>query len=134
MCLMTNILNTKMKVMKNKQYRKSNRPYLHDMIDHFRTPGSWKIHLTMKINLTTSEDSNQKRLRYFKSDNRQIMIGNEINETIGDIFNSLLHRYEINLEKSIQGSKFVFDYVDTSFYKSHKISLNRARSYLDPSE
>ena len=62
------------------------------------------------------------------------MIGNEINETIGDIFNSLLHRYEINLEKSIQGSKFVFDYVDTSFYKSHKISLNRARSYLDPSE
>ena len=58
MCLMTKILNTKMKVMKNTQYRKSNGPYLHDMTDHFRTPGSRKIHLTMKINLTTSEDSN----------------------------------------------------------------------------
>ena len=65
---------------------------------------------------------------------KEIMIGKAIHETIGEIFNSLLHRYKIGLEESIKGSEFVFDYVDTLLYKGHKISMNCAGSYLDPSE
>ena len=35
------------------------------------------------------------------------------------------------LEKSMKGSEFVFDYVYLLYYQSHKINLNRGRSYID---
>ena len=35
------------------------------------------------------------------------------------------------LEESMRGSEFVFDCVDSLYYKLHKISLNRGESYID---
>ena len=35
------------------------------------------------------------------------------------------------IKESSKGSKFVFDYVDLLYYKYHKSSLSRGRSYID---
>ena len=35
------------------------------------------------------------------------------------------------MRRKIRGSEFVFDNVDSLYYKHHKISLNRGRSYID---
>ena len=52
-------------------------------------------------------------------------------ELIEELFESLLHRYELGLEQSMGSSEFMFDYIDELNYKCHKISLNRGVSYID---
>ena len=54
-----------------------------------------------------------------KSDNIEIMISDEANEVIKELFDSLKNRYQNNLE-SMKGSEFVFDYVHLMYYKCHK--------------
>ena len=46
-----------------------------------------------------------------KSHNIEIMIGNETDEIIAEIFESLLQKYQ-ELEEKVRESKFVFDSVD----------------------
>ena len=62
------------------------------------------------------------------------MIGNETDEIIRELFESLLQRYQRDLEEKLKGSEFVFDSVDLLCYKLHKISLNRNESYIDSPE
>ena len=67
-----------------------------------------------------------------KSDNIEIMIGNETDEIIVVLFDSLLQRYQEKLEQPMRGSEFVFDSVDLLYYNLNKTSLVRDGSYTDP--
>ena len=91
----------------------------------------WEIHLTMTINFLLSKDSEETRTMYSKSDNIKFMVGNETDKIIEDLFDSFLQRYHKNLEESMRGSEFVFDCVDSLYYKLHKINLNRRRPYIN---
>ena len=66
-----------------------------------------------------------------KSANIEIMIYNEADELIEELFESLLNRYQNNLEESMRGSESVFDYIHLLYYKCHKISPNCGGSYID---
>ena len=80
----------------------------------------------------SSKDSNETRTMPTKSDNIEIMIGNETDEIIEELFESLLQRYEEGLEESMKGSEFIFDSVDVVlYYNLNKISLYRGGSYID---
>ena len=58
---------------------------------------------------------------YSKSKNIEVMMGNETDEIIEDLFDSLLQRYQKNLYESMRGSEFVFDCVINSLcYKTRK--------------
>ena len=94
------------------------------MIIDLKTQGEWKIELTMEINFMSSEDSNETRTIHTKSKNTKIMIGNETDEIIKVLFDSLLQRYQEELEEPMKGSKFILDSVDQLYYKSHQVSLN----------
>ena len=85
----------------------------------------------MAINFMSSKDSDETHTKHTKSHNIEIMMGNEIDEIIEELFESLLQKYQERLEESMKGSEFVFDSVDLLYYKVHKISLNRGRSYID---
>ena len=74
------------------------------------------IHLTIAINFFSSKDSEEIRTMHSKSDNIEILIGNETDEIIEDVFDSLLKRYQKGLEESMKGSEFVFDNVDSLYY------------------
>ena len=65
-----------------------------------------------------------------KSDNIEIMINDEADEVVKELFDSLKNRYQNNLEL-MNGSKFVFDYVQLMYYKCHKINPNYGGSYTD---
>ena len=67
---------------------------------------------------------------YSKSDNIEIMINDEAEEAMKKLFDSPKNRYQNNLE-SMNGSKFVSDYVHLLYYKCHKINLNHGGSYID---
>ena len=47
------------------------------MINNLKTRGEWKIQLTIAINFPSSKDSKQTRTMHSKSNNIEIMIGNE---------------------------------------------------------
>ena len=68
---------------------------------------------------------------YSKSDNIEVMMGNEKEKIIEEFFDTK-NRYQKHLKESMRGSEFVFDCVDSLYYKLHKIPLIRGGSYIDP--
>ena len=65
-----------------------------------------------------------------KSDNIEIMVNDEADEVIKELFDSLKNRYQNDFE-SIKGSEIVFDYFQLLYYKCHKINPNHHGSYID---
>ena len=65
-----------------------------------------------------------------KSDNIEILVDDEGDEVIKDLFPSLKKRYQNNLESMID-STFVFHYVHSLYYKCHKINPDCGESYTD---
>ena len=68
---------------------------------------------------------------YTNSNNVENMMGNETNEILEELFESLLQKYQEGLEEKMRGNEFVFDRVDLLHYNLHKISLNRSGSCID---
>ena len=63
-----------------------------------------------------------------KSDKMELMTNEKADEVVEEFFKSFLDRYQINLEKLMKGSEFVFDYVHRWYYKYHKINPNYGES------
>ena len=117
--------------MSSEKYLDIIRPYLSDMINDHKTQSEWKIQLTMQINFISSKDSEETCTMHTKSHNIEIMMGNETDEIIEKLFESLLQNYQKDLEESMRGSEFVFDSIDLLYYHLQKIGLKRGRSYID---
>ena len=54
-----------------------------------------------------------------KSDNMEIMINSNADKVVKELFESFKNRYQNNLEKKVEGSEFVFDYVALFRYICH---------------
>ena len=119
------------------EYLNMIRPYLRDIINNHKTQGKWKVHsgntvidyktqgewkiqLSMKINFMFSKDADEICTMHTMINNVEIMMCNEINEIIKKLFNSLLQKYQEELEESMKGSEFIFDNVDLLYYKLQK--------------
>ena len=63
-------------------------------------------------------------------ENIEIMINNDADEAIKELFKSLKNRYQ-NILESMKGSEFVLDYVHLLYYKCHKTNLNCGGLYTD---
>ena len=68
-----------------------------------------------------------------KSHNIELMINDEVDEVIKELFESFKKRYQNNLEL-MKGSEFAFDYVYLLYYKCHQVNLNCGGSYIDSPE
>ena len=86
--------------------------------------------MTKENNFISSIDSDEKCVMHSKSDNTEIVIGDEADEVIKELFNSLKNRYPNN-SKSMKGSEFVFNYFHLMYYKCHKINPNHSDSNVD---
>ena len=123
------------KTLSIEEYLDKIRPYLSDIINNHKIQGEWKNQLTIAINFLLFNFltflSSETRTMHSKSDNIEIIIGNETDEIIEELFDSLLQKYQKDLQESMKESEFVFDSADLLYYKLHKINLNRRGSYLD---
>ena len=89
------------------------------------------MQLIMSISFISSEDSDEARNMSTKSNNIEIVMGNETGGIIDKLFESLLQKYQ-GLEESMRGSEFIFDSVDLLYYHFQKTTLSRkGRSYID---
>ena len=66
------------------------------IIDH-KAKREWKIQLTMHITFISQKDSEETRTMYTKSRNIEIMEGGKTDESIKELFESLLQNYQKNL-------------------------------------
>ena len=64
-----------------------------DIINDHKTQCEWKIHLTMAINFFSSKDSEKTCIMYSNSDNIEVMMGNETDKIIEELFDSFLQKY-----------------------------------------
>ena len=80
-----------------------------DIVNDLGTQYKWKIQSTIAINFFSSKDSKEKHTMHSRSDNIETMVGNETNEIIEELFDSLLQKYKKDLEESMKGSEFTFD-------------------------
>ena len=88
------------------EYLDKIRPDLSDMINDLKTQWERKIQSTIAINIFSSKDSKKTRPMHSKTGNIEVMIGNETNEIIEELFKSLLQKYQKGLEESIKSTKF----------------------------
>ena len=58
----------------------------------------------MTINFISSKDADEIRIMHTKSNNIEIMMGNETDEIVEDLFESLLRKYQEGLEEQMRGS------------------------------
>ena len=114
-----------------KDYLGEIKPYLNDIINDYKTQSERKIYLTMAINFFCSKDFEETHTMYSESDNIEVMMGNETDKIIEDLFGSFSQKYQKDLEESMRGSEFVFDKFGSLYYKIYKINLNRGGSYID---
>ena len=60
---------------------------------------------------------------YARSDNIEIMFGDDNDDIIEQFFESLLKTYEENLQNKMRGSEFEFDGVNFLYYDFNKTGL-----------
>ena len=89
---------------------------------------------TIKIEanfISLKPGSEETRIMYARSDNVEIMFGDDNDDIIEELFESLLQKYEENLQKQMRGSDFEFNGVNFLYYDFNKTSINRGGSYID---
>ena len=67
---------------------------MNDIINYHKTEGEWKTHLTRAYNFFCSKDFKELHTMHRKSDNVKIMMSNETDEIIEELFDSLLQKYQ----------------------------------------
>ena len=106
--------------------------YLRELIEEYKLKGEWKVQLTIKVNfISLKPGSDVTRIMYTRSDNIGIMFGYDNDDIIEQFFESLLQKYEENLQNKMRGSEFEFDGVNFLYYDFNKTSINRGGSYTD---
>ena len=80
------------------EYVNKIRRYLKDIIYNLKKSDTMKIQLTIASKLISFLDNDEERVMHSKSDNIEIMINNEADEVIKELFDSLKNRYRNNLE------------------------------------
>ena len=73
----------------------------------------------MTINFISSKDSDEIRIMYTTNNNIEIMMGNETDEIIEELFKSLLQKYQEELQVKMRGKEFVF-HINLLHYNFHK--------------
>ena len=67
---------------------------------------------------------------YVLRDNIVIRPTDDSNEVTTKLYNSLLHRHQETLENKMEGSSFVFDYINFLNIKFNEVDLIRGASYI----
>ena len=91
------------KTLPGVEYLNKSRPYLKDLINNLRKSGKWKIQLTMANSFISSLDIDEEHVKHSKSNNTKIMINDNVEEVIKELFDLLKNRYQNKVSNKING-------------------------------
>ena len=87
------------------------------------------MQLPIEVNfISLKPGSDKTRIMYTRSDNNEIMFRDDNDDIIEQLFESLLQKYEENLQNKMKGSEFEFDGVNFLYYDFNKTTINRGGS------
>ena len=109
-------------------YLNTVRPNVVDLITKKKV-NEGKVQLAISI-IFLNYITNDTAEKYVNSDNVIIRPTDDSNEITTKLCNSLLHRYQETLENKMEGSSFVFDYVNFLNIKFNQVDLIRGVSYI----
>ena len=90
------------------------------------------MQLTIEINIISLKPgSDETGIMYTRSDNIEIIFGDDNDDIIEQLFESLLKKYEENLQNKMRGSEFGCDGINFLYHDFNKTSINRGGSYID---
>ena len=111
------------KILALKEYLALIEKYLRELTEEYKLKEEWKVQLTIEVNfISLKPSSDETRIMCTRSDNVEIMFGDDNDDIIEQLFESLLQKYE---------EKFEFDGVNFLYYDFNKTSINRGGSYID---
>ena len=85
------------KILALKEYLALIEKYLRELIEEYKLKGEWKVQLTIEVNfISLKPGSDETRIMYTRSDNVEIMFGDDNDNIIEQHFESLLQKYEEN--------------------------------------
>ena len=120
------------KILSLKEYLNLIENYLRELLEEYKQKGEWKVQLTIEVNfISLKPGSDETRIMYTRSDNIEIMFVDNNDGIIEQLFESLLKKYEENLQNKMRGSEFESDGVNFLYYDFNKTSINRGGSYID---
>ena len=113
------------KILSLKEHLNLIEKYLRELSEEYKLKGEWKVQLTIEVNfISLKPGSGETHIMYTRSDNIEIMFGDDNDDIIEQIFESLLKQYEENLQNKMRGSEFEFDGVNFLSYDFNKTSIN----------
>ena len=113
------------KILTLKEYLDLIEKYLRELINYYKNKGEWKVQLIAEISFISLKPGfDETRIMHTGSDNEEFANGSDIAEIIEGLFESLLQKYEENLQEKMKGSDFEFDGVNFLYYDFKKISIN----------
>ena len=69
--------------------------YLRELLEEYKKKGEWKVQLKIEVHfISLKPGSDETRIMYTRSDNIEIMFGDDNNDIIEQFFESLLKKYE----------------------------------------
>ena len=109
------------KILTLKEYLAIIEKYLRELIEEYKLKGEWKVQSTIKINfISLKPGSDETCIMYTRSDNVEIMFGDDNDDITEQLFESLLQKYEENLSINRGGS-----YIDSpKWLKDKKSTIN----------
>ena len=114
------------KILTLKEYLALRENYLRELINYYKNKGEWKVQLIAEISfISLKAGSDETRIMHTRSDNIEIMIGDDNDDIIEELFKSFIQKYEENLQNKMKGSNFEFDGVNFLYYDFNEISLNK---------
>ena len=116
------------KILTHKEYLNLIEKYLKELIEEYKQKGEWKVQVNF---ISLKPGSDETRIVYTRSDNIEIMFGDDTDNIIEQLFESLLQKYKENLQNKMKGSEFEFDGVNFLYYDFNKTTINRGGSYID---
>ena len=112
-----------------RQYFHELIPHLHNLIDEKKSANQ-KIQLDLGVNLKYSTDTVKRRTFYVKSRNVDALPGDDTNDIINELTNSLFDNYQQQILIPRNGSGYVFDGVEVLGIPFHTIEVKRGSSYI----
>ena len=125
------IRGNKVKKLSTKEYPHKVIPELTELINKKKNKDEQKIQLSMGINFMSITDKEKTRTFHVKSDNEEIILGNDTNDIIKELIESILSKYQREEQVLGNGSNYIFESVDVLNIHFHKTKLKRGKSYID---
>ena len=120
------------------QYLNMIKPYFSDLINENKAIENkfteWKIQINMRKNFVFPNDTGEIRTIFVLSGNKEIRLGNEMDDIVKKFIDSFLNNYKKEEIILRNGNNFVFESVDLLSYHIHKTSLKRENSYIKSPE